>query len=114
MSPALTAFSNLTGGTSPSVAVAVATPGSSTNGALNQVPLVNYSGTNFPSDATAANFEVVNSVDIVRNTEFLTYTVTNNTNPAIASATLDPTFNNRLTLQFLTPGTTTDLRGSHG
>src|SRR5207302_6759341 len=59
-----------------------------------------------PTDATPANFELVQSVDILRNTEFLTYAITANTNPAVASASLDPTFNNRLTLQFLTPGTT--------
>jgi cyclophilin family peptidyl-prolyl cis-trans isomerase len=102
----LGSFSNLTGGTSPSVTVAVTTPGSSANGALNEIPLVNYNGTNFPKDATSANFEVVQSVDILRNTEFLTYAITANTNPAVASASLDPVFNNRLTLQFLTAGTT--------
>jgi len=101
----LTGFSNLTGGLSPSVTVVTQTPGSATNGALNQIPLTNYTGTKFPTDATASNFEVVNSINILRNTEFLTFQVTNNSNPAVVSATLDPTFNNRMTLNFLSAGT---------
>ena len=109
----LTTFSNLTGGNSPSVTVSLTTPGASANGALTNLPLKNYTGTTFPTDATAANFEVVQSVQILRNTEFLTYSITGNSNPAIASASLDPTFNNRLTLQFLTPGSTNHHRRGH-
>ncbi len=104
----LTSFSNLVGGNLPSVTVTTTTPGQATNSALNQLPLTNYTGSpaTFPTDATAANFETVNSIKIIRNTEFLKYTITNNTNPGVALASLDPTFNNRLTLQFLNPGAT--------
>jgi cyclophilin family peptidyl-prolyl cis-trans isomerase len=110
--PILSAFSNLTGGISPSVSVIQTVPGQPTNAALGGsqggIPLNNYSGTNFPTDATASNFELVQSVQILRQTEFLTYTVTGNTNPSVASASiLSPTFNNDLSVQFLSAGTTT-------
>src|SRR5262249_43143460 len=101
----LSSFSNLTGGTFPSITINVTQPGQSANSALNQLPLVNYSGTNFPTDAGANNFELVNSVTVLRNTDFLTYTITSNNNPSVVATSLDPIFNNRLTLHFTSQGT---------
>ena len=49
-------------------------------------------------------FRSINGVSIVSQTEVLTYTVTANSNPAVAAATVT---NNRLAVQGLTAGTTT-------
>jgi cyclophilin family peptidyl-prolyl cis-trans isomerase len=70
---------------------------------LNSVPLNNYSGTNFPSDATASNFLVINSVTVDSRPEALTYSVVSNSNPGLISASLT---NEQLTL--------TDLTGQAG
>jgi cyclophilin family peptidyl-prolyl cis-trans isomerase len=104
---ALMPFPSLSGGTTPTVTVTVATHGAPTNSALGPVgtdtsgvPLLNYSGTAFPTDAAASNFELIQSIEVLRQSEALTYTITNNTNPIVASASLSPTANNRLTLHF--------------
>jgi cyclophilin family peptidyl-prolyl cis-trans isomerase len=61
---------------------------SKTNSALDTLPLQNYTGTNFPTDATAANFALINSVTVVRNTEQLSYSIVSNDNSAIVTATI--------------------------
>jgi cyclophilin family peptidyl-prolyl cis-trans isomerase len=63
---------------------------------LQNVPLKNYQGTNFPTDATASNFLVINSITSVRN-EALTYSVVANSNPNLVTASV---VNERLTLSF--------------
>lgn len=73
-------------------------------GAFGEVPLTNYTGTNFPSDATRANFAIINGVSVVSQTEALTYSVVNNSNPAAATATIT---DNRLNVQGAGAGTTT-------
>ena len=55
---------------------------------LANVPLNNYSGTNFPTDTSASNYLVINSVTTDRRDEFLTYSVVNNTNPNLVTTTL--------------------------
>lgn len=77
---------------------------SSTNSAFNTIPLVNYSGSNFPTDTTAANYEMINDVTVVRRDEWLTYSVVSNTNQALVTTSLD---NNHLTLHY-----TPDMSGS--
>jgi peptidyl-prolyl cis-trans isomerase A (cyclophilin A) len=61
---------------------------------------------NFPSNTTAANYIVVNSVALTRQNEALTYSVTNNTHPEVASATLVANTSELLKVQAVTAGTT--------
>jgi cyclophilin family peptidyl-prolyl cis-trans isomerase len=58
------------------------------NSALNTIPLNNYNGTNFPTDTTAANYELINNVTFLRNN--LTYTVTTS-NPNVVTAAVNGT-----------------------
>jgi cyclophilin family peptidyl-prolyl cis-trans isomerase len=58
---------------------AVTTMSESNNGHFadfGQIPLVNFSGTSFPAGTTAANFEVINGITVVRRTEQLTFAAT--------------------------------------
>ena len=71
-------------------------------GPQDGIPRVGYTGTNFPADATSANFITINDVEIVRRDEFLTYSLIDNTNESLVTASI---VNNRLTLTH-TPGTT--------
>jgi cyclophilin family peptidyl-prolyl cis-trans isomerase len=73
-------------------------------GVFGEIPLDNYTGTNFPTDTTKANYAVVNGVSVVQQTEVLTYSIVNNSNPAAATATVT---NNRLNVQGVAAGTTT-------
>jgi cyclophilin family peptidyl-prolyl cis-trans isomerase len=75
---------------------------SSVNPAFMNLPLVNYNGTNFPSDAAANNFLLLQNVVVDSRPEALTYSVVNNTNPALVTATIN---NERLTLTYA-PGQT--------
>ncbi len=75
---------------------------SSANSAFSQIPLVNYTGTNFPSDANAGNFLLVSNVVVDSRPESLTYAVVGNTNPALVTAAVN---NERLTLTYA-PGIT--------
>jgi cyclophilin family peptidyl-prolyl cis-trans isomerase len=63
---------------------------SSFNGAFDTLPLNNYTGTNFPHDATAANFLMVTGITPDSQNENLTYQVSN-TNSGVVSATIDST-----------------------
>jgi len=73
-------------------------------GAFGEVPLKDYTGTNFPTDTTADSYAMITGVSIVSQPEALTYTVESNTTPTVASATID---HNRLKIQGLAAGTTT-------
>src|SRR5262249_22117032 len=67
------------------------------NSPFSQIPLNNYNGTNFPTDTTASNYQLVNDVQIVSQSEKLTYSVVGNTNPNLGGVNI---VNNRLTLTF--------------
>lgn len=60
---------------------------SSTNGAFDTLPLKNYTGTNFPTDATAANFLQINDVAAVNDAnETLTYEVSSSNSSLVMAA----------------------------
>ncbi len=64
---------------------------------LSDIPLTNYTGTHFPTDATTSNYMVINSVTIDNQDEFLTYSATSsNTNLVTASVS-----NEWLTLHYI-------------
>jgi peptidyl-prolyl cis-trans isomerase A (cyclophilin A) len=67
---------------------------------FNQIPLVNYNGTNFPTDTTASNYIMINNVTVDKRDEFLTYKVLSNSNPNLVTATLGTNANEYLTLQY--------------
>ncbi len=71
---------------------------SSEQGVFNEIPLQNYTGTNFPTDTTAANYALIQGVKILSRPEFLTYSVVSNSNPNLVTATLGTGDNNRLTV----------------
>ncbi len=62
------------------------------NSALNTIPLLNFGGPDndprFPTDSTAANYELINNVTFLRNN--LTYTVTSS-NPNLVTAAITGT-----------------------
>ncbi len=72
---------------------------SATDGAFTDIPLVDYLGTDFPNDAAAENYVLVNDVEVVRRDEFLTYSLLTliNSNEGLVTAALE---NNRLTLSY--------------
>ena len=72
--------------------------------AFGEIPLQNYTGANFPTDTTAANYAIINSATITQQTEVLTYSIVSNSTPTVATATIA---NNRLTVQGVATGTTT-------
>jgi cyclophilin family peptidyl-prolyl cis-trans isomerase len=56
--------------------------GSGSNSALATLPLNNYHGTNFPIDTTAANFDLINSISVLRQSEQLTFSIVSNSDTA--------------------------------
>jgi cyclophilin family peptidyl-prolyl cis-trans isomerase len=76
----------------------------SQQGVFGEIPLQNYTGTNFPTDTTKANYAIVNGVSIVSQPEALTYSIVGNTNASVATVTVT---NNRMTVHANTAGTTT-------
>jgi cyclophilin family peptidyl-prolyl cis-trans isomerase len=64
------------------------------NGAFNEIPLVDYNGDNFPIDAVRDNFAIVNSVTVQSTggggggAEGLSFSVVNNTNTALVSTAI--------------------------
>jgi cyclophilin family peptidyl-prolyl cis-trans isomerase len=64
---------------------------------FNSIPLNNYNGTNFPTDTTASNYDLVQGVQVVSQNESLTYSVVGNTNPGVVTTSIK---NNRLTLTY--------------
>ena len=81
-------------------------------GLQDGIPRVGYTGTNFPTDATSANFITINDVEIVRRDDFLTYQLVDSNGAAvdtlISGLVTASIVNNRLTLSH-TPGTTGDV-----
>lgn len=74
-------------------------------GVFTEIPLTNYTGTNFPSDTTRSNFAIINGVTVTQPSgEVLTYSIVSNSNPAAATATVT---DNRLDVQGVAAGTTT-------
>jgi cyclophilin family peptidyl-prolyl cis-trans isomerase len=73
-------------------------------GVFGEIPLQNYTGTNFPTDTTKDNYAVINGVTIVSQPEVLTYSIVSNSNPAAATVSLN---NNRMTVQGVAAGSTT-------
>jgi len=72
--------------------------------AFGEVPLTNYTGNDFPSDATRSNFAIINGVTVTQPSgEVLTYSIVTNSNPAAATATIT---DNRLSVQGVGAGTT--------
>jgi cyclophilin family peptidyl-prolyl cis-trans isomerase len=59
---------------------------------LSTFPLNAYTGTNFPTDATAANFLTNNSFTIDHQDEILTYSVVGDTHPGLVTASLTNEF----------------------
>lgn len=91
-----TVFGKLVGTADQAVVDAMAAvPVSNQGGAFNEIPLRNYTGTTFPGDATKANFVTIDSASVVSQTEGLTYTIVNNTNPGVVNTNI---VKNRLTV----------------
>jgi cyclophilin family peptidyl-prolyl cis-trans isomerase len=79
---------------------------SSFNSAFNTLPLNNYTGTNFPSDSTAANYDLINSVTVVQQTQQLTYSIVSNSDTTGSIVKASITFG-QLDLDPVGPGTAT-------
>lgn len=73
-------------------------------GVFNEIPLKNYTGTNFPTDTTKDNYAIINGVTIVSQPDVLTYSIVSNSNPAAATVSVT---NNRMTVQGVAAGSTT-------
>jgi cyclophilin family peptidyl-prolyl cis-trans isomerase/uncharacterized protein YegP (UPF0339 family) len=76
----------------------------SQQGVFDEIPLVNYTGTDFPTDTIRDNYAIINGISIVSQTEVLTYSIQNNSDPTVATATMT---DNRLSIQGLQAGQTT-------
>jgi peptidyl-prolyl cis-trans isomerase A (cyclophilin A) len=70
---------------------------SSSNSALGSIPLNNYTGTTFPTDATTANFALINKAFVASQSDELNYSVVSNSNPGLVTPSIT---NERLTLSF--------------
>jgi cyclophilin family peptidyl-prolyl cis-trans isomerase len=83
-----TVFGKLVGAADQAVVNALAaTPVSTTHPSpFDQIPLNNYNGTNFPTDATDANFIKILDVVVLKHDENLTYSVVTNDNPGLVTA----------------------------
>lgn len=80
-----------------------AIPTQNRQGAFNEIPLVNFpQSQDFPEELQRSNLALVKSMVVRRLHDFLTFSVTSNTNPTLVSATVT---NNNLTLSYL-PGQT--------
>ena len=83
-----------------------ATPGVP-NTDFETVPTTNFTGTNFPADATPSNLARIFDVEVVKRDEFMTYSVVSNSNPALLSVSADPLSPNQLRFQTVTGQTGT-------
>ena len=82
------------------------TGGSSTS-PFGELPLNNYTGTNFPTDTTAGNYIGITGITVVNRPESLTYTVTS-IDPQLAglvTAAVGTTSTEQLTVGFTPPAT---------
>lgn len=66
------------------LAMATPTNQTATNGAMGQFPLSNYTGSNFPFDATSNNYPTIKDIRVLKQNESLTYTATSS-NPDVAT-----------------------------
>ncbi len=100
-----TVFGQLAGSADQAVVntLAATTVNTSEASPFDSIPLNNYSGTNFPSDTTAANYILINDVVTVKRDEFLTYSIVSNTNSGLVTPTLTTNANEFLNLNY-TPG----------
>ena len=73
-------------------------------GTFTEIPLENYTGTNFPTDTAQTNYALVTGASIVKQTEALTYSIVTPPNAAVATAAVT---NNRLNVTGVAAGTTT-------
>ncbi len=76
---------------------------SSTNSALNELPLTGDTGANFPANAKDANFSFVKSATTLQQGTPLTFSILSNSNPSVVTPTI---VNGKLTL--------TPIAGSSG
>jgi cyclophilin family peptidyl-prolyl cis-trans isomerase len=69
---------------------------------FNTIPLTNYpaTGTNFPTDTTAANYLLIKDVAVVNRDEFLKYSVVSNSNPNLVGPVVNAADNSLLYLQY--------------
>jgi cyclophilin family peptidyl-prolyl cis-trans isomerase len=81
-----------------------AIPTSNKGSPFNEIPLDNYTGNNFPSDAQRDDFIVINSITVLRRPEFLSFGVVANSNPSVVNVSL---IHNHATLDYLAAGTST-------
>ncbi|MFO0880048.1 MAG: peptidylprolyl isomerase [Gemmataceae bacterium] len=68
------------------------------NSAFDTFPVKNFSGSNFPTGTTAANYALIKDVQITRQTERLTYSVVSNSNSGLVATSIK---DNRLKLDFV-------------
>jgi len=73
---------------------------STTNGNFKELPLINYNGSQFPTDTQPNNFELITGVSIISQNERLTYSVIGNSNPALVTATIQPNSTSFLNLTY--------------
>jgi cyclophilin family peptidyl-prolyl cis-trans isomerase len=86
------------------LAAATVTNESSTNGAFDTLPLNNFSGT-FPADTTAANYDLINNIQVLRRTDHLTFSFMNSSNPNVATGSINTNFG-QLDIHPVAAGTT--------
>jgi cyclophilin family peptidyl-prolyl cis-trans isomerase len=67
------------------------------NPAFTDLPLINYTGTNFPHDTTSSNFALTKSIVVEPASVLLNYSVLTNTNSGLVNATVS---GNNLTLTY--------------
>jgi cyclophilin family peptidyl-prolyl cis-trans isomerase len=77
---------------------------SATNGNFSTLPLQNYTGTTFPTDAKVSNYLVIQDVEVLSRNDWLTYTVVGNTNPGLVQPSIA---NEHLTLNYTAKATGT-------
>jgi cyclophilin family peptidyl-prolyl cis-trans isomerase len=102
-----TVFGKIVGPTSQQVINALAaTPQVPQSSPFDQIPLNNYdqNDPNFPANTSAANYILVQDAVVVNRNEALTYSVVNNTNAGLVTATIT---NNRLDLHYTANATGT-------
>src|SRR5262249_12966691 len=58
-------------------------------GNFMNIPLLNYTGTNFPTDTTRANYVIFNSATVTRTSDRLTFSVVANSNSSLVSPTIE-------------------------
>jgi cyclophilin family peptidyl-prolyl cis-trans isomerase len=73
--------------------------------ALGELPLRDYTGTDFPNDTTPANYAFIQNIAILKQTEFLTYSVEVNVTEGAADIVTATVVDNRLNIQFANSGT---------